>query len=319
VHYSNEAVQKADSLLFLFISLSISILELQNSPIKAISKTVFKNYNQGQISLFSASLDEKNPADSPARLVDQTVNNFDISEIINRYEGGTINTFRSTHLKSPVHNIFTQVVLLLVEMGHLSLDLIYIDGTKLESSANRYTFVWRKSVEKNKAKLEEKIRQVLELVEEGIAQDNQPDDEQLTPIDSEELKERIVQINRENLSKEDKKAVKTLEETQLLKLKEYENHLERPGNRHSYSKTDPDAIFMRLKDDQMKNGQLKPAYNLQIGTENQFITHFDLFSNPTDFLTFIPFNSGFKERYGKMAQKMVADSGYGSEENYDYM
>jgi transposase len=227
----------------------------------------------------------------------------------------TINSFRSEHLKNSVNQIFTQVILLLVEMGHLSLEVIYSDGTKMESRANRYTFVWRKSVEKNKAKLEMKIRKVLELIDEGIAQDNLPDDEPPTPIHSEELKKRIAEINastalsnrRENLSKEEKKSVKTLEEKHLPKLQEYENHLEKLGNRNSYSKTDPDATFMRMKEDHMKNGQLKPAHNLQIGTENQFITHFDFFSNPTDFLTFIPFNQGFKERYGKMPKKMVAD------------
>jgi hypothetical protein len=102
-------------------------------------------------------------------------------------------------------------------------------------------------------------------------------------------------------------------------MEEYENKLKILGNRNSYSKTDPDATFMRMKEDHMKNGQLKPAYNLQIGTENQFITHFDFFSNPTDFLTFIPFNNGFKKRYEKMPGKMISDSGYGSEENYEFM
>jgi hypothetical protein len=76
---------------------------------------------------------------------------------------------------------------------------------------------------------------------------------------------------------------------------------------------------MRMKDDHMKNGQLKPAYNLQAGTENQFVTHFEFFPNPTDFLTFIPFNDGFEERYDKLPETEVADAGYGSEENYEYM
>ena len=231
----------------------------------------------------------------------------------------TINVFRSSHLKETINQIFTQVVLMLAEMGYLSLDVIYTDGTKLESRSSRYTFVWRKSVEKNRAKLEAKIRSVLQQIEEGIAQDSQPDDEPPTPINSEELKKRIAQINRDSLSKEDKKAVKTLEENHLPKLMEYEQHLQTLGNRNSYSKTDKDATFMRMKDDHMKNGQLKPAYNVQIGTENQFLTHFDFFPNPTDFLTFIPFNNGFKERYQRMPQKEVADAGYGSEENYEFM
>lgn len=231
----------------------------------------------------------------------------------------TINNFRSLHLKGTINQLFTQVVLMLVEMGHISLQTIYIDGTKMESRANRYTFVWRKTVEKNKAKLEEKIRRILEMIDEGIVQDNLPDDEPPTPIDADELKKRIAQINRENLSKEEKKAVKVLEEKHLPKLQEYENHLETLGQRNSYSKTDPTATFMRMKDDHMQNGQLKPAYNLQIGTENQFITHFDFFSNPTDTLTMVPFFEGWQERYHQTPHTAVADAGYGSEENYEFM
>ena len=231
----------------------------------------------------------------------------------------TINRFRSCHLKEDIHQIFTQVVLMLVDMGYLSLDVIYVDGTKIESRANRYTFVWKKTVEKNKAKLEEKIRKVLEQIEEGIAIENQMEDQPPLPIDSKELRRRIEALNRENRTKAEQKAIKTLEEKQLPKLEEYEKHLAILGDRNSYSKTDPDATFMRMKEDHMKNGQLKPAYNVQIGTENQFLTHYDFFPNPTDTLTFIPFMKGFCNRYGFYPDKGVADSGYGSEENYEFM
>jgi len=334
-----------------------------------MSKAIFKEYSQGQGCLFPLRLEDKIPADAPVRLVNQIVDQLDISGVINTYKGGgtsaysprmmlklviyaylnnvyscrkiekqnlenihymwlsgmqtpdhnTINTFRSSRLKETINQIFTQVVLLLVDMGYLSLDVVYIDGTKLESRANRYTFVWKKTVERNKAKLEAKIQTILEQIEAGIAQDNQPDDDPPAPINSEELKQRITEINRERLSKENKKEFKTLESKLLPKLEEYEAHLKILGNRNSYSKTDPDATFMRMKDDHMKNGQLKPAYNVQIGTENQFYTHFDFYPNPTDYLTFIPFNKGFKERYNKQPKKEVADSGYGSEENYEYL
>ena len=334
-----------------------------------MSRAVFKSNEQGQVVLFPASLDEKVPQDSPARLVNQIVDNLDIAEIINTYKGGgtsayhprmmlkvvlysylnniyssrkieqaladrisfmwlsggqqpdhnTINRFRSSHLKEHIHRIFTQVVLMLVDMGYLTLDVIYVDGTKIESRANRYTFVWKKTVEKNKAKLEEKIRKVLEQVEEGIAQDNQMKDQPTLPINSEELRRRIEALNRENRTKAEQKAIKTLEEKHLPKLEEYENHLSILGERNSYSKSDPDATFMRMKEDHMKNGQLKPAYNVQIGTENQFFTHYDFFSNRSDTLTFIPFMEGFCSRYGFYPNKGVADSGYGSEENYEFM
>lgn len=231
----------------------------------------------------------------------------------------TINNFRSKHLKDTINQVFTQVVLMLVEMGYISLQSVYIDGTKMESRAGRYTFVWRKTVEKNKARLETKIRDILKMIDEGIAQDDLPNDEPPTPIDSDELKKRIDQINRENLSKQEQKAVKTLEEKHLPKLREYEGHLKVLGNRNSYSKTDRSATFMRLKDDHMKNGQLKPAYNLQIGTKEQFITHFDFFPNPTDTLTMVPFFDGWEERYNAYPETTVADAGYGSEENYEFM
>lgn len=332
-------------------------------------KPVYKSNFQGQISLFPARLDQNIAEGSPVRLLNQIVENLDITAIEKTYSGGgtsayhprmmlkvlfyaymnniyscrkigkqleenvhymwlsgnqrpdfrTINNFRSLHLKGTINHLFTQVVLMLAEMGYISLQTVYIDGTKMESRANRYTFVWRKTVEKNKSKLEEKIRKVLEMIDEGIAQDNLPDDEPPTPIDSDELKRRIAQINRENLSKEEKRAVKTLEEKHLPKLQEYENHLETLGGRNSYSKTDPSATFMRMKDDHMQNGQLKPAYNLQIGTENQFITHLDFFANPTDTLTMVPFFEGWKERYSGTPQTVVADAGYGSEENYVFM
>ncbi|WP_313380450.1 IS1182 family transposase [Proteiniphilum saccharofermentans] len=334
-----------------------------------MAKPVFKSYSQGQSVLFPASLDEKLPADSPARLINHIVDSLDISRVIDTYKFGgrsayhprmmlkvviygylnniyscrkienalndrvsfmwlsgnqtpdhnTINRFRSSHLKDTIHEIFTQVVTMLVSMEYLSLESAYIDGTKIESRANRYTFVWRKSVEKNKARLEEKIRRVLELVEEGIAQDNLPEDEPPRPVNSEELKERIARINRENRSREQQKAIRTLEDKHLPKLEEYEKHLEVMGERNSYSKTDNAATFMRLKDDHMQNGQLKPAYNVQIATQNQFFTHYDIFPNPGDTLTLKPFLDGFRERHGKYPAKAVADSGYGSEENYGFL
>jgi hypothetical protein len=231
----------------------------------------------------------------------------------------TINTFRSKHLENTINQIFTQIVMMPVEIGHLSPDVAYIDGTKMESRANRYTFVWLKTVEKNRAKLETKIRKIPEYIEKGIMQDNLPDNEPPWPINSEELHNRIAQINRENRTKAEQKEIKILENKYLPKFQEYEKRLDIPGYSNSYSKTDPDATFMHLKDDHMQNGQLKPAFSQQISTENQFITHFDFFSNPADFFTFKLFINGFEKRYGKKPKKCCADSGYGSEENYDFM
>jgi transposase len=190
----------------------------------------------------------------------------------------TINTFRSSHLKDTVSDIFTRVVVMPVGMGYLSPDTVYVDGTKMESRANRHIFVRKKPVERNKAKPEEKIKKVLGQIDECIARDNHPDDDPPTPINTEELKRRVAQINREKLSKETKKEVKTPENKYLPKPEEYEKKPETPGERNSYSKTDEAATFMRMKENHLKNGRLKPACNLQISTENQFLTHYDYVS-----------------------------------------
>jgi len=233
-----------------------------------------------------------------------------------------INDFRSKRLKRHIHKLFTQVVLMLVDLGYVSLDVQYVDGTKLESMANRYSFVWRKSVERHKANLEKKISYILDQIEQGIADDNQNQDNEPRPFDSDELKKRIEQINQSHKTqdKASKKLIKELEDKHLPKLEEYEQKLADIGeNRNSSSKTDKEATFMRMKEDHMKNGQLKPAYNVQISTENQFITHYGIYQNPTDTRTFIDYLTNFKERYNKQSKEVVADSGYGSEENYEYL
>jgi transposase len=231
----------------------------------------------------------------------------------------TINNFRSLHLKDTIHGLFTQVVLLLVDMGYLTLKEQYIDGTKLEARSNKYTFVWKKSVEKNKAKLEAKIRGVLQEIETGIAYDNMPDDEPPTPIDSETLRIRIAQINRENKSKKQQKQIHEIENKLIPKLEEYEQKLATCGKRNSYSKTDTDATFMKLKEDSLSNKETKPAYNLQVATENQFITNFDFYPKPNDTVTMIPLLQLHQMRFKQMPQKVIADAGYGSEENFDFL
>ena len=231
----------------------------------------------------------------------------------------TINNFRSLHLKDTVNGLFIQVVLMLVDMGYITLKEQFIDGTKLESRANRYTFVWRKSVEKNKAKLEFKIWGILQEIETGIAYDNLPDDEPPTPINSDELRKRIDQINKEAKTKETEKKVKMIENKYLPKLEEYERKLDTCGSRNSYSKTDTGATFMKLKEDAVNNKETKPAYNLQIATEKQFITNFELYPNPNDIVTLKPFLELHKQRYNQMPKRVIADAGYGSEENLAFM
>ena len=241
----------------------------------------------------------------------------------------TINRFRN-RAKEEINNIFTQLVLLLSAKGLVSLDVEYVDGTKMESKANKYTFVWRKTVEKNRARLMEKIRVLLSQVDDAIAQDkaSAEDAVSFTPETLTEIAQELRHSLAEQPSpetKEEKKVIRQKEkearqiEKMADKLSEYDRHLETLGERNSYSKTDNDATFMRMKEDAMNNGQTKPGYNLQIGTENQFITDFGFFHNPNDTGTMIPFLNSFSDRYSHMPKECCADSGYGSEENYSFM
>lgn len=241
----------------------------------------------------------------------------------------TINRFRN-RVKNEIGHIFTLLVLILVEKGFVTLEVEYLDGTKIESKANKYTFVWRKSVERNREKLLEKIRVLLQQINEQMAQDKAADVDtlELTPQTlceiSKEFKEALgsapeAKTKEEKAAQRGKNKMFKELERHGEKLAEYNSRLEQMEGRNSISKTDPSATFMRMKEDAMCNGQTKPGYNLQISSENQFITDFALFPNPTDTLTFIPFLGSFPGRYGRFPKRVVADSRYGSEENYRFM
>ena len=234
----------------------------------------------------------------------------------------TINYYRGKRLKEGFDAVFTQVVRLLHEEGFVSLKVQYIDGTKIESVANKYTFVWRGSVEKYDARLKAKTEALLRQIEQNHAIENQenPVPEELTAEEVTKRVERIKEkVDADNLGKEERKALKQIETDSVPRMNRYRGQLETMGPRNSYSKTDPDATFMRMKEDAMLNGQLKPGYNVQISTENQFITNFGIYQRPTDTLTMISYLESFKARYGMQSEEIVADSGYGSEENYEYM
>ena len=242
---------------------------------------------------------------------------------MNRPDFRTINRFRSERLSGGrLDGIFTKVVELLSDEGFVSLNVQYIDGTKIESVANKYTFVWKGSVEKNKAKLIEKVRGVLSSAEEELAI------EEATEVPDELPQEEFERRANNILSKMDSVGIskgkqrRSVEKTvadSVGKLNEYDRHLDTLGKRNSYSKTDPDATFMRMKEDAMNNGQTKPGYNVQISTENQFITNYGIYWRPTDTGTMIEYLESFKARYGRQSKEIVADSGYGSEQNYEYM
>lgn len=237
----------------------------------------------------------------------------------------SINRFRSERFKLFVDEIFKHVLMLLVEEGHVSLDDYFLDGTKIEANANRYTFVWKKSAQNYKKKLEEKVDQLIEHID-GIVQEEieTTTQEEKKPIITSEKIEKKVQewekrLEQEPKQKELKKAVKKMKDDFLPRSVKYEQQLATCGERNSYSKTDTDATFMRMKEDHMKNGQLKPGYNVQMASNDQFILAYTVHQRPGDTRCLIPHLQKVEETFGIKAKHIIADAGYGSEENYAYL
>lgn len=236
----------------------------------------------------------------------------------------TINRFRSERLQGVLQKVFGQVVELLVSEGLVTLKEVYVDGTKIEANANRYTFIWGKaiktSIERIKKQLEELWEYTQKLAEEELKDTTPTTFEQIDEKKVEETINKINEVLRDKpVSKKVSQKLKYAQKNWPGNLAKYEEQQKILQERNSYSKTDHDATFMRMKEDHMLNGQLKPGYNLQISTQNQFILLFSVHQTATDFGTLPVHLNQFEELYGKMPEEATADAGYGSDENYTYL
>ena len=207
-----------------------------------------------------------------------------------------------------IEDLFYQYVQLLEREGETDHEVVFIDGTKMESRAGRYTFCWRGTTEKNLAKVKEKVHELTGLKTLRGLQD------------------RLLQTKPSNMvcgkGKRKTPEQKEWETLDALRVRweKYAEALEIMGStRNSYAKTDPDATFMRMKEDRMRNGQLKPAYNVQIGVNSEYITGIEVFSNRTDYGTLEPFLRELEEKHGRKYEKITADAGYESLDNYLYL
>ena len=242
-----------------------------------------------------------------------------------RPDHNTIANFRSGKLKGKFKKIFNQVLLLLAQQQVLNIKDIYVDGTKIEANANRYTFVWGKSMANSRERIEKQLKELWRYVETVYAEEGQrpngPDN--FDAIDPEEVAKTIDQINKAlKCKKTDSKVKQKLNYAKRNwpgNIAKYNSQQEQMGGRNSMSKTGPDATFMRMKEDHIQNGQLKPSYNLQACSNNQFITNYTLAQTTTDTTTLIGHLEEYKESFGHAPDTVTADAGYGSEENYTYL
>ena len=276
---------------------------------------------------------------SGRRIEDLTKDSIRMMWLAQGYEPSyrTINRFRvHPHMQELLRQCFVQFRCQLVEEKLIDQQAIFIDGTKIEANANKFTFKWKKSIEKFQTNLIEKStalydqlvkEQVIPAIERESAE--QLNTEELTQIAT--SLEKVVDdysakieasenpIERKTLRSERKSPKQIVKQIYdwIARKQTYEEDLRIMGERNSYSKTDRDATFMRMKDDYMQNGQLKPGFNLQIATENQYTLAYDVYPNPTDTKTLIPFLDHIEEQYFELPKHIVADAGYGSEANYE--
>ena len=215
--------------------------------------------------------------------------------------------------------LFYQFVLLLREDGEIAFENLFVDGTKIEGYANRYTFVWKKAVEKNARRLEEKLGNLVTEIKTAYpfeTADSETEEDVLLAL--ERLASDTGVVFAYGKGKHKTPLQRSIEALRgmLSKRAEYARHREICGSRNSYSKTDHDATFMRMKDDPMQNGQLKPAYNLQLGVDGEYIVAADISQDRNDAHTLLPLLDHMESHGCPTPKNAVTDSGYESEENY---
>ena len=236
--------------------------------------------------------------------------------------------FINKEIEGQIEDIFKAVMDYIIREDHVDLQHLYIDGSKFEANANKYTWVWKKATEKSRYRLFEKINKELTVIDEELAcvGFKVETNTEYTPESLENILNRYSFVAKVDPStfkhgKGQRKSAtqrhyETLE-SYLRKLRQYVRQIRICGpDRNSYSKTDPDATFMRIKKDYMGNDQLLPAYNIQIGVADEYIVVADVFQYRSDMDCFIPLMERFYELYGLYPKYPVADAGYGSYNNY---
>ena len=234
-------------------------------------------------------------------------------------------------LTDSVEQIFTDIKAYIFAKDHVDLQHTYIDGTKIEANANRYTWVWKKSCTKNRQKVFEKISLLIDSMNQEVLGYLGIKIEKREVYAVDYVSERLLMYKKATKLDESSFVFgrghrKDIRQKQFEKLQEYQERLKTYAchikicgeERNSYSKTDHDATFMRLKRDYMGNDQLLPAYNLQAAVCDEYIAVIDVKQYASDIECFVPWMEKFNDIYGHYPKYPVADAGYGSYNHYLY-
>ena len=235
--------------------------------------------------------------------------------------------FIANTLSWSIKNIFYDVCRRLIELDDIDTSVLYIDGTKIEANARKNSFVWKKAVLSNRAKLFDKAKSYIESINHFTSssfKEKSTYNSKELGIICDYLMKLMVDNNIDIVYGKGKRRhyIQKMYDLMLesfIRLMKYEKMLEICGDRNSYSKTDHDATMMNMKYDYYnQTGVFKPGYNLQIGVSDEYVMHADIYSNPTDTKTFVPFMESYREAYGHYPKWPIGDAGYGSYDNYMY-
>jgi transposase len=245
----------------------------------------------------------------------------------NKPDFHTINNFRGDTMKEAVRKVFASMLEFLVEEGYVKMENYFVDGTKVGADSNLHKVIWAKKTKRYKEKLQQQIEELLDEIERVNERENEEYGEELgekSTITAEKLKQKVAELSEELKGKPEdpalKKAVKQLEREDLPRLEKYEEQERLLDGRNTYSKTDPDASSLRMKEDRAARKPLaRPAYNVQMGTEGQFVVGYSIHQQADDTSCFIPHMQQQVFPQGKQFKNGCGDAGYGSEENYAWL
>ena len=244
----------------------------------------------------------------------------------------TLNDFRGRRMKGVIEDVFSAVVEQLVAKKYLKLENYFVDGSKVEADANKHKVVWEKRRKRYEGNVKKQIQELLQVIEA----ENEKEEAEYGEKDLESkggngsgeetaqaLKETVKALNERlkgERSKATREAFKKLEKDCLPRLEKYEKQEKILRGRNSYSQTDPEASCMRMKEDRgAEKPWPHPAYNVQIGTEGQYVVGYSLHQRAGDPACFIPHMEKQHWPEGQKPKAASGDAAYGSEENYAYL
>ena len=240
----------------------------------------------------------------------------------------TFGYFINEILSDSIEEIFCDINKKIFEIENVDLHHLYIDGSKFEANANKYSWVWKKATEKSRYRLFDKITRLFTEINQQLRFTGMQFciNTEYAPEYLRQAADRYSEMHQldETQFVKGRGHHKTIQQRHYEKLIEYASKLEEyvekiqicGEERNSYSKTDHSATFMRIKTDYMGNDQLLPAYNVQIGVADEYIAVVDVNQYRSDMDCFVPLMDKFRSYYGHYPKYPVADAGYGNYNNY---